>query len=132
MESEYDWTVSAACRPANDATPNERQRVARLFFPTHVVEYDARAWMLYCGRCSVRKQCLRWAIQEENQGVWGGLHERERWVLSDRIANGECTIDQAVNEADAKIRAHQQPVKIRRTKRRRKTPAVGAAEPFVS
>ena len=132
MDAEYDWTGSAACRPDNNATEADRQRISALFFPTHVVEYDARAWMLLCGRCPVRKPCLRWALQEENQGVWGGLHERERWVLSDRVANGTCTLDEAVDDADAKIRAHEQPVKVRRTKRRRKPVSMGTAEPFVS
>ncbi|MDQ5874483.1 MAG: WhiB family transcriptional regulator [Actinomycetota bacterium] len=31
-----------------------------------------------CARCPVREECLEWALQHEDFGVWGGLSAQER------------------------------------------------------
>ena len=32
-----------------------------------------------CAQCTVREQCLQWAIEhDERFGIWGGMSERER------------------------------------------------------
>jgi Transcription factor WhiB len=41
----------------------------------------------FCGPCPVRKECLQWALQNDEQwGVWGGLDTRERRKLLKRRA----------------------------------------------
>lgn len=34
-----------------------------------------------CAGCTVREQCLDWALVNEEQGIWGGLTEAERVKL---------------------------------------------------
>jgi len=34
-----------------------------------------------CARCPVREQCLEWALDHEEHGVWGGLTKKERRSL---------------------------------------------------
>lgn len=45
---------------------------------------ETKAARRTCGRCSVRLECLTWALQrKEVGGIWGGLTERERraWTV---------------------------------------------------
>jgi WhiB family redox-sensing transcriptional regulator len=51
-----------------------------------------------CGRCPVRMQCLQWAMDTQQQGVWGGMTDDERRRLSHR--NGR-----APHRASASARA---------------------------
>jgi WhiB family redox-sensing transcriptional regulator len=37
-----------------------------------------------CGRCPVSMQCLQWAMDTQQQGVWGGMTDDERRRLSHR------------------------------------------------
>lgn len=122
------WQERAACR-TDGADEAERQRVAKLFYPTHVVEFDARAWMPYCGRCTERTPCLTWGISEEDHGTWGGLHEREVEHLRRKVATGE-PMDKVVAEALARVERNELPVKIRRKKRRLKQ-TEHTARPFI-
>ena len=69
------WQIKAACRGPQ----------ADLFFPpTHFEKKDdkearERAAKSICATCSVKKQCLQYAISiREPHGVWGGLNEIER------------------------------------------------------
>ncbi|GAA4888653.1 hypothetical protein GCM10023237_02480 [Streptomyces coeruleoprunus] len=40
-----------------------------------------------CGRCPVRDQCLRWALDTgQDHGVWGGTGEDERRTIRRRAA----------------------------------------------
>jgi|ERR1700679_4179552 WhiB family redox-sensing transcriptional regulator len=76
-----DWRQLAACRSAD---PD-------LFFPV-----SGGAWTgqvekakALCGECRVRRQCLQYAISEdEAYGVWGGMTGDERrrvtWRASQR------------------------------------------------
>jgi len=53
-----------------------------LFFPVGTtapaVEQTRRA-IAVCGRCPVRIDCLRWALDtSQDAGVWGGLDEESR------------------------------------------------------
>ena len=122
------WQASAACR-TDGANEEERQRVVRLFYPSHVVEFDARAWMVFCGRCTQRVPCLTWGILEERNGVWGGLHEREIEHLGRRVAAGT-PVHTVVQDALQRVERNELPVKIRRKKRRLK-PVAHTARPFV-
>ncbi|WP_406089363.1 WhiB family transcriptional regulator [Streptomyces sp. NBC_01013] len=73
-----NWRTNAACR---DEDPD-------LFFPIGstgpalVQAEDAKA---VCRGCPVRKECLRWALENsQDAGVWGGLDETERRALKRR------------------------------------------------
>lgn len=73
-----DWRHRAACL---DEDPE-------LFFPVGnagpAVLQTERAKAV-CGRCPVRAECLRWALESgQENGVWGGLSEDERRALNRR------------------------------------------------
>jgi WhiB family transcriptional regulator, redox-sensing transcriptional regulator len=64
------WAERAACL----AEPPD------LFFPIGASgppEHVARAKAV-CLRCPVREQCLAYALETAQQGIWGGLTEDER------------------------------------------------------
>lgn len=75
---EYGWQWRGACRGEDTG----------LFFaPNHFEEREekrareARAKAI-CATCSVRVECLEYAIRiREQHGIWGGLNEIERRVL---------------------------------------------------
>lgn len=59
------WAQHAACKDM-DTT---------LFFPeSHPKAKAAQA----CSSCPVRLECLVWAIENDEQGMWGGLSHRNR------------------------------------------------------
>jgi len=67
-----DWRSRGACLSAD---PD-------LFFPISLTEASAgqvsRA-KAYCARCSVRSECIRFALDHPDvQGVWGGMTDNER------------------------------------------------------
>ncbi|MFF6982960.1 WhiB family transcriptional regulator [Streptomyces sp. NPDC008343] len=73
-----DWRDRAGCRHED---PD-------LFFPigtsgpTLLQTEQAKA---VCRRCSVREECLRWALDTEQFiGIWGGKSEDERRALRQR------------------------------------------------
>ena len=70
-----DWVHRALCR---DEDPE-------LFFPignTGPAASQIDAAKAVCGRCTVRLQCLEWAMATgQDAGVWGGLSEEERRAL---------------------------------------------------
>jgi WhiB family transcriptional regulator, redox-sensing transcriptional regulator len=81
--SAADWRRSAACRSAD---PD-------LFFPVTGGGWAGQVGKaeVRCGRCHVRRECLQYAITEdEAYGVWGGMTEderrRARWLARDRRA----------------------------------------------
>lgn len=64
---ELTWMIQAKCL---DADPNA-------FFPEK--GGSTREAKRICGICSVREECLQYALEnEERFGIWGGLSERER------------------------------------------------------
>tara|TARA_B100001142_G_C14325695_1_gene652156 strand:+ start:213 stop:494 length:282 start_codon:yes stop_codon:yes gene_type:complete len=72
------WQVRAACRGPQ----------IRVFFPpshferkTDKRERERRA-KLICKTCSVREECLNYALKiREQHGIWGGLNSNERTEL---------------------------------------------------
>lgn len=71
--AEADWRHLAACREAPDPD---------IFFPIGntgpALEQIEEAKQI-CFACSVRNECLDWAIEtRQDSGVWGGLSEDER------------------------------------------------------
>lgn len=46
-----------------------------------------------CGRCSVRDECLQYALEQgpSTQGIWGATSQRERRHLGKIISSGPAT-----------------------------------------
>lgn len=75
MDSKTEWMASALCKQKTE-----------LFFPSD--EDMGRASVVYknakviCKECSVIKECLEYALNEEMYfGVWGGTTPKERQVM---------------------------------------------------
>jgi WhiB family redox-sensing transcriptional regulator len=66
------WRRSAAC----SASP------VRLFFPAR--GENAQAARAICQRCRVRSECLDYALEHGEPGVWGGTTARERTFMARR------------------------------------------------
>ena len=73
-----NWRMHAACR---DEDPD-------LFFPigsTGPALGQVEEAKAVCRRCPVQEECLRWALENnQDAGVWGGLGESERRALKRR------------------------------------------------
>jgi WhiB family redox-sensing transcriptional regulator len=78
--SRMDWRHQSACR---DEDPE-------LFFPvgnTGPAITQIEEAKKVCMRCSVKEQCLAWALESgQDAGVWGGLSEDERRAMKRRAA----------------------------------------------
>ena len=71
------WMDRGACR----GTPPDT------FFPTR--GEDVAAVKGLCAACTVRTDCLRYALDNhEEYGVWGGCSERERRLIWSQMAAG--------------------------------------------
>lgn len=71
-----DWTTAARCRGTD----------AEAFFVRSLPE--AREALRLCQRCTVKQECLEYAIDEGiDLGVWGGLTERQRRAYARRMAS---------------------------------------------
>ena len=72
---EREWRLESACR---DTDPD-------LFFPvgtTGLALDQIRAAKTICRKCSVRSDCLEYAlVTNQESGVWGGTSEDERRKL---------------------------------------------------
>lgn len=72
------WTEAAVCASADPEA----------WFPEKGQTNTAAKKV--CGACTVREECLAWALEHsERFGVWGGMSERERR----RMARGEPVAD---------------------------------------
>ena len=66
-----NWRDQAACR---DSDPE-------LWFPVSeaIVHDDViQAAFSVCAGCPVRAQCLQWALDHDEQGIWGGTTGAQR------------------------------------------------------
>lgn len=77
--NELDWQAQAKCAGMDRA----------LFFPE-------ASWMIEplvrstCSLCAVRGECLTWALEHDEQGVWGGLSDEERAKISKTQSRVRC------------------------------------------
>ena len=56
-----------------------------VFFP--ISEEEAGPALAFCSGCSIRDECLSWALKNgERYGVWGGLTEQQRRRLVRQVA----------------------------------------------
>jgi WhiB family redox-sensing transcriptional regulator len=80
---EETWQRKAACRGP---------QAAMFFPPSHFERKDEKeareaSAKSICAQCSVRRDCLDYAIRiREPHGIWGGLNELERRALLARQA----------------------------------------------
>ena len=86
-----DWRHRAACR---DVDPE-------LFFPvgnTGPAIAQIEEAKKVCMRCSVREECLQWALESsQDSGVWGGLSEDERRAMKRRAARHRARMMESQN-----------------------------------
>lgn len=76
LQMETSWRDGAECRDTSDIIffgPSRSNHDIRLYY-----EQLAKS---ICGRCSVRDECLDYALTFPtltSEGIWGGLTEKER------------------------------------------------------
>jgi WhiB family redox-sensing transcriptional regulator len=75
---EEEWRYNAACAGTEDLN---------LFFPVGtgadaIVQTEAAKAV--CGPCPVRAECLTFALDTDQYGVWGGMSEDERRELKQK------------------------------------------------
>lgn len=70
------WQRRAACGKSENADS---------FFPGQ--GRPTVAFRRVCQACPVRSACLAWAVEHEEEGIWGGLTEAERKKLLNRKPN---------------------------------------------
>lgn len=69
MVESPEWMTRAACYGSDPG----------LFFPAVAAGPEVDAAKAVCADCSVRVDCLLYALNEgEEHGIWGGLDETER------------------------------------------------------
>jgi WhiB family redox-sensing transcriptional regulator len=77
------WRDDAACA----------QTDPDLFFPTGdnmTARAQAQQAKGICAGCPVRRECLAWALEtRQDQGVWGGMTEAERYAIHRRRSSTE-------------------------------------------
>lgn len=73
------WTADAGCR---DADPE-------LFFPSAEDRASGRA-IAICRACPVVRECLEWALEHCEYGVWGGTTTRQRTAIRAATVTKEC------------------------------------------
>lgn len=79
-----DWRDNAACRDVD----------SDLFFPVGTGDHaanaiQARAALAVCAGCSVRRECLAFAVgKAEKHGVWGGMTEDARNAAGRHLTEG--------------------------------------------
>jgi WhiB family redox-sensing transcriptional regulator len=58
------------------------------FYSPHRADIDkAKA---VCARCSVRQECLTYAVEHGEYGVWGGFDDAERNFVEDVAVSSRC------------------------------------------
>lgn len=64
-----DWTADAACRDAD----------TDLFFDERSIQRHQA--LALCNVCPVRADCLDYAVDTHQDGIWGGTTERQRRAI---------------------------------------------------
>nr|WP_314223699.1 WhiB family transcriptional regulator [Streptomyces sp. DSM 40713] len=87
-EAGVDWRHRAVCREEDP----------ELFFPignTGGALLQIEEAKAVCRRCQVIEQCLQWALESGQEGVWGGLSEDERRSMKRRAARSRLQASRA-------------------------------------
>lgn len=93
---DLDWMGRAACAGMN----------RNIFFPEYEFLTDAAA-LAACGRCSVKAECLEYAIRTHQEfGIWGGLTESQRQAIDttrSRAKCPDCRSDRIIEEVRSEV-----------------------------
>ncbi|GAB3863229.1 WhiB family transcriptional regulator [Nocardioides maradonensis] len=71
---EINWARDAACRTTG-ISPRLQRALADRFFADHRPTVDIQRC---CKACPVREQCLQFALENDEEGYWGGMSETAR------------------------------------------------------
>ena len=100
-----NWKSNGSCLDAEDADIDLR---VELFFSTS--ETSIQKAKQICARCEVRKECLNYALTNNEQyGVWGGLDEQQRQSIihsKNRPTNAHTSNTSRTNESN-RIRKYE-------------------------
>jgi WhiB family redox-sensing transcriptional regulator len=95
MMHALDWMHFAACEGMN----------TNQFFPEYNFLIEDRV-LAACDRCPVKQDCLDWALDNDEKGVWGGLTEEQRTQIStvrSRVRCPDCRSDRVVEQDGSEI-----------------------------
>lgn len=97
---EQEWMLRGACRGVD----------TKIFFSGgdgyEDAPYPPDAAKEYCDRCPVQAECLAWALEHNEKGVWGGTTEYQRRQLGrkqERTVCPGCSSDALVVEGQAEL-----------------------------
>ena len=76
-----DWMLRGKCAEEAEADLS----VAELFFPSPGGKEDAAEAKALCSACAVQLDCLRFAIANAVDGIWGGTTAKERQAIRRKI-----------------------------------------------
>ena len=78
-----NWWDKAACRDQDTET----------FFSDHYL--DVQKALLWCSWCPVREECLQFAIDNDEDGTWGGMTRVQRTRFVNRMKRAKKPASQA-------------------------------------
>lgn len=81
-DDDVKWMSKGLCRYADP----------RLFFPAYDAPSSTAEPKAICARCPVQGECLEWAINHDEEGVWGGTSEADRRALKRRKSRPNCLV----------------------------------------
>lgn len=67
----FDWQQQAACKG----------KPPSFFFLDEEGIHSKNSYKAVCSDCPVKNSCLEISILEDFEGVWGGLTDKERWLM---------------------------------------------------
>src|SRR5580765_7276840 len=67
--TDRDWMLLGLCRERADRS---------IFFPTVPNSATGRIAKAVCKKCPVRPECYKFALENDELGIWGGTDEWER------------------------------------------------------
>lgn len=86
-----EWLGHVACTPDD----------AELFHPVGLgVPADIQLALAICASCPVKQECLDWALDHVEDGIWGGLQASERRRII-RQRRGPAKVDETRTHCDS-------------------------------
>lgn len=82
------WKQYGRCRGKNQS----------IFFPEHKGNSTERLAKKICEECPVRVLCYRYAMLNEEQGIWGGTNDQERAMHKAMIEMTGFTVPQYLQQ----------------------------------
>lgn len=81
---ELAWQKKALCGQESKGEGKDVRQLSRDFFPEG--GNPRAAAKLRCQDCPVVKECLQWALDHDEHGLWGGTYDKDRKVLRAGVA----------------------------------------------